>query len=451
MPMMSKTMKLVISRTIPLTVGMFAIMLVQLVDSIFIGMLGTDELAVHGITLPFQALLIGIQVGIGVATTSIISQACGAKLASKSTATATISLVAGSIFIALICVTLWLAKSPIFWSFTSSDTSVAQQQILQSLFNQYWPFWLLSALSVAVLYLTSCIYRANEDTKVTGKMFMLASVINLILDPIFIFMFDLGLVGAALASTLGYSVCALYMVIKAKQAGWLRAIRNDHVHIKYFIELFRMVVPTTMNQMLPSLSAFISMVLISRMGTDAIAFWSLLSRMESFLLVFTLALTMSIPPMIGRYLGEGKSAEITDLLLSTAKFLLIFHMGLAVLLMISSDALIPLISQDEHISAWLKFALLVVPFSYAPLGLCMLLVSVCNALRLPKAALLISFVRLIVLYVPAVLIGSLSHDIKMTIVAVSVAHVLAGCYAWFKLKQHLKAGESQFMIPANQN
>lgn len=79
MQMRSATLKTIIEKTLPLTLGVFAIMMVQLVDSIFIGQLGVNELAVHGITLPFQAAFTGVQVGIGVAATSIISQAVGQK------------------------------------------------------------------------------------------------------------------------------------------------------------------------------------------------------------------------------------------------------------------------------------------------------------------------------------------------------------------------------------
>ncbi|MEF1307568.1 MATE family efflux transporter, partial [Vibrio owensii] len=67
----SSTLKSVLEKTLPLTVGLFAIMSVQLIDAVFIGMLGVNELTVQGITMPFQAGFIGIQVGIGVAATSI--------------------------------------------------------------------------------------------------------------------------------------------------------------------------------------------------------------------------------------------------------------------------------------------------------------------------------------------------------------------------------------------
>lgn len=217
MSLFSNTLTLIIERTLPLTVGLFSIMLVQLVDSIFIGMLGLDALTVHGITLPFQSAIIGVQVGIGIAVTAIISKAYGAKDKVQSRSIASIGILFGTGFISLLCIALWLASTPILTIFIPAQTTAAQLDKLASLFNLYWPFWLLSATSSAALYLLTCVFRANQDTKTTGTMFLLASLINALLDPLFIFVFDMGIIGAAIASTLGFSYCAFYMLIKAKK------------------------------------------------------------------------------------------------------------------------------------------------------------------------------------------------------------------------------------------
>lgn len=434
----SPSLKLVISRTLPLMVGLFAIMLVQLVDSIFIGMLGVDELAVYGVTLPFQAALIGIQVGIGVAATAIISQAAGAKQDGKSAATATITVVFGIFFISMVCLLLWGLNERVFALFISTEITREKFELLLGIFNCYWPVWLLSCITVAALYLVTCVYRANGDTKTTGTMFVAASIINLILDPVLIFLFEMGIEGAAIASSVGYAGSALYMLFKVRGKQWFRPVYFSAATLSYFSELIRVTIPTTVNQILPSASAFVGMMLISRMGTDAIAFWSLLSRIESFLLVFTLALTMSIPPMIGHYLGECRQDKISDLLITTAKFLLLFHIGIAFLLAMGADMIIPVISKDVRINAWLEVALWIIPLSYGPLGLCMLVVSVFNALGGPKTALMVSFIRLFILYIPAIWIGSISASVVNTVIAATIANVMAGIFAWFKLKQYIK-------------
>ncbi|MEZ9869247.1 MATE family efflux transporter [Vibrio sp. 10N.261.51.A4] len=437
MSLLSTTLKIIIERTLPLTVGLFAIMLVQLVDSVFIGMLGLDELAVHGITLPFQAAIIGVQVGIGVAATSIISQACGANNRVQSTSTATISVLVGTVFISLICCVLWLLESSILKAFIAPDITAQHLNTLAEIFSFYWPFWLLSAVSVAALYLMTCVYRANDDTKTTGRMFLLASIINLVLDPILIFGLDMGIIGAAIASTIGYASCAHYMLVRAKKNGWLNSVSACFKTLQFMVALARMSSATILNQLLPSVSAFICMLLISRISTDSIAFWSLLARLESFLLVFTLGLTMSVPPMIGRYLGEKKHREIGLALTSVSRFLILFHLVLALALALNAWWIIPLLSNEVLIQSWFSLAVWVVPFSYAPLGLCMLVVSVFNALGEAKLALKVSLARLFIFYVPAIWLGASTGDIINVVYSAFIANTLAGAYAWYQLNRSM--------------
>ncbi|WOT03589.1 MATE family efflux transporter [Shewanella youngdeokensis] len=435
MSLFSTTLKLIIERTLPLTVGLFAIMLVQLVDSVFIGMLGLEQLAVHGITLPFQAAVTGVQVGIGVAATSIMSYACGSQNTEKARATATISVVWGTVFISLICIILWLLEAEIFSAFVSSDVSAQHLHTLAQTFKLYWPFWLLSTVAVAALYLLTCVFRANGDTKTTGRMFLLASLINLILDPVLIFLLDMGIIGAAIASTIGYGCCAIYMFISAKRKYWLNTMATCFTARSIIVQLVRISGATVANQLLPSVSAFICILLIARISTESIAFWSLLVRLESFLLVFTLALTMSVPPMVGRYLGELRYSKINQLIMLTSKLLMLFHLFIALVMVLSATWLVPLLSNDLVIKNWFSIAMWVMPFSYAPLGLCMLVVSVLNAVGEPKQALKVSIVRLFILYVPAIWVGASTGVINNVVYSAFIANALAGAYAWLTLKR----------------
>lgn len=430
---LSPNLKLVIRKTLPIMFGLFAIMLVQLVDSIFIGMLGVNELAVQGITLPFQSLLIAIQVGFGVTATAIIARALGAKQFTKSCTIATMAVVFALFVIASLCFVLLILSDSVFAAFISPAITVQKFALLQSIFNHYWPAWLLSGFMVAALYLTTCVCRANGDNHTTGSLFFAASIINLILDPLLIFTLQLGITGAAVATTIGYASCTLYLIYKVHNKHWFTFIAANATNLDYFSKFIKMASTTIINQMLPAISAFIALFFISRIGSDAIAFWNLLSRIESFLLVFTLAITMSIPPIISRYLGSQQFDDIKDIVITTAKFLLFFHITIATLIALSSDLFIPLFTQPAILTTWLEKALWLVPFSYAPLGLCMMTVSVLNALGENSKALFVSFTRLFVFYIPAIWIGSTNGDLLDIIIAVTFANVMAGLWAWFKL------------------
>ncbi|MGR5126035.1 MATE family efflux transporter [Photobacterium swingsii] len=432
------TCKLVINRTMPLTLGVFAIMLVQLVDAVFIGKLGVNELAVHGMMLPFQAGFIGLQVGVGVAATSIIACAIGAKQQQKAAYVATSSLAFGVALVAMAALVLFTLSDWVFSLFAPDQMNVQQFEQLHGIFNQYWVFWLLSAVSVAFLYLLTCIYRANGDTKIVGIMFAAASVINLILDPILIFGLKMGITGAAVATSIGYLSCAGFMVMKAKRLSWFSALYFSPQTRQYCAELVRMAIATILNQILPSACAFITLMLIASMGTDAMAFWSLLARLESFMLVFTLALTMSVPPMIGRYLGANERVKIVVLLKAAFQIIIAIHLAMTLVLLLGAQTLTAVMTQDPALQLWLKDALWLMSLSYAPLGICMLVASVFNALRVPKLALLVSFSRLFILYIPALWLGTASGDLFYVIVAAMCANILAGAFAWFKLNTYIR-------------
>ncbi|MCW8977405.1 MAG: MATE family efflux transporter, partial [Marinobacter sp.] len=66
------------SMTWPMLFGVLSLMTFQLADSAFVGQLGRDPLAALGFTLPMQQLIIGLQVGLGIATTAIVSRTLGA-------------------------------------------------------------------------------------------------------------------------------------------------------------------------------------------------------------------------------------------------------------------------------------------------------------------------------------------------------------------------------------
>ncbi|MDV7105273.1 MATE family efflux transporter [Vibrio sp. TH_r3] len=431
----------IIAHTLPLTLGVLSLMLVQLVDSIFIGRLGIDALTAQGITIPFHTLFIGIQVGIGVAATSIISQAVGSKNKPSATKTATIAILSGGVVLSLLSILLWI-KRPFFHSLfdnfdndTISNHSLDNGNVINELLNQYWSVWLISVVLGALMYFISAIYRANGETKAPGYFLVLASLINLILDPLLMFTFDMGIKGAALASSASYIICIFIMIMKVKKKGWFCFSLLDRTSIDYFRSLINMAIPTVANQILPSISAMTVTYLIAQLGASSVAFWTLFSRIEMFVLVLSLSLTMSVPPLVGRYIGETKIEKVTQLVFNAASIVVIYHLIIAITLAIFAPYIANLLTTDTRLSDSLSYALIFVPLSYGPLGLCMLIVSVFNALCEPKKALILSSLRLFVFYIPATFIGVSMGSLENVLWAVFVANILAGSTAWFMFYQ----------------
>ena len=183
--------------TWPMLFGVTSLLGFQLVDSAFVGQLGVAPLAALGFTVPVQQLIIGLQVGLGIATTALVSRALGADRGERAREMGGLVLMAGTVLIFLLCLGLWLLRAPLLSLLGADDK-------LMPLISAYWLPWLLSAWLGALLYFGYSIARANGNTRLPGMLMGLTSLINLILDPLFIFVFDWGLPGAAWATTVAF-------------------------------------------------------------------------------------------------------------------------------------------------------------------------------------------------------------------------------------------------------
>ncbi|MFA0411785.1 MATE family efflux transporter, partial [Vibrio splendidus] len=99
--------------TWPMLFGVLSLMSFQLVDSAFIGQLGVLPLAVQGFTLPIQMIIIGIQVGLGIATTAVIARAIGANETRYAKQLGGLVIAMGSVSVALFSVIIYLLRGPI--------------------------------------------------------------------------------------------------------------------------------------------------------------------------------------------------------------------------------------------------------------------------------------------------------------------------------------------------
>jgi len=409
--------------TWPMLFGVLSLMSFQLVDSAFIGQLGILPLAAQGFTLPIQMIIIGIQVGLGIATTAVISRALGAKQTQYAKQLGGLVLTIGGIGVAVICGLLWLIREPIL-VLLSAPASV--YPVIES----YWPVWLVSAWVGAVLYFYYSICRSNGNTMLPGTMMMATSAINMVLDPIFIFTFDLGINGAAIATIIAFGIGVLFVAPKVTQKHWICFNWSNLDVASSMRSLGNIMGPAMTSQLLPPLSSMLATKLLASYGATAVAAWALGSRFEFFSIVSVLALTMSMPPMVGRLLGENKIAEIRELVTIACKFILGFQFFIALITFMVSNQLADLMTSESNVASILNSHLLIVPLSLGPLGICMLMVSVSNALAKSYTALAISALRLFAFFLPCLWIGSQIADIQGLFVGALVGNVLAGLTAW---------------------
>nr|WP_267905962.1 MATE family efflux transporter [Marinomonas spartinae] len=416
--------------------GVLSLMSFQLVDSAFIGQLGVLPLAAQGFTLPIQMIVIGLQVGLGIATTAIISRALGAKNTRYAKQLGGLVLMMGSLGIAFFTVLIWLLRHPILALLSAPDS-------VYPVIDSYWPHWLLSAWVGALIYFYYSICRSNGNTLLPGIMMIVTSLLNLALDPIFIFTLHFGINGAAIATTVAFGVGVLIVAPQVARKRWITFDWKDLKVSKSLADIGHIMGPAMVSQLLPPVSSMLATKLIAGFGTAAVASWALGSRFEFFSIVSVLALTMSMPPMVGRLLGEGRLGDVRYIVRLACRFVLAFQLFIAVVTFFISGLLAGLMTSDKEVSGILHWHLMIIPLSLGALGVCMLMVSISNALGKSYTALTISALRLFAFFLPCLWIGSQIAGLKGLFFGVLIGNILAGICAWFMYQRALVQVENR--------
>lgn len=423
--------------TWPMLFGVLSLMSFQLVDSAFIGQLGVLPLAAQGFTLPMQMVIIGLQVGLGIATTSLISRILGQGDEQRAKQLGGLVVITGAISVLGVCLLIWVSRGAILSLLSAPDD-------VYPVVDQYWPVWLLSAWTGAMVYFAYSLCRANGNTMLPGIMMVITSLLNIVLDPLFIFTLDMGLVGAAWATVISFTIGMLVVFPKVLQRHWM-SFNWEGLDISASIkELVHIMAPAMMSQLLPPLSSMLATKLVAGFGAATVGAWALGSRLEFFSIVIVLALTMSMPPMVGKMLGSGDTDKIKQLIRLAVKFVLGWQLAVAVILFVTAPVLSTLLASEASVQGVLLIHLAWVPISLGPLGICMLMVSVCNALAMPMRALWISALRLFVCFLPVLWLGSQLGGIPGLFIGATAGNILAGLMAWLFYQRGIKTIELKY-------
>lgn len=423
-------------QTWPMTLGVLALLGFQLTDSAFIARLGTAPLAAQAYTFPLSFLIIGIQVGLGIAIAALISRALGAGEAQRARRLGSLVLLLGAAVLGGLALLLWLIQAPIFTLLGADSATLA-------LIRAYWAPQLLAAWLGALLYFGYSLFRAHGDTRLPGKLMVLTSLANLVLDPLLIFGLGpwegWGLPGAAWATVLAFALGLIIVGRRLAGRAWL-ALEGLLDEARRSARPFLGIAgPAMVGQLMPPLAAMLAIAVVATLGETSVAAWGLASRLETLSLVVVLALTMSLPPWLGRCYGAGDWAQVDRLLRLAVRVVVGWQLALGGVLALLAPWVAAGLSGNPEVQQDLALLIRFLLPSYALLGLCMLMVSAGNALGWPLRSMLMSAARLFLCYLPCLWLGARLGDLVGLAAGAALGNLLAGALAWQWSRRLLRA------------
>lgn len=391
--------------TIPMTYGMILLMTFNLIDTFFVGLLGTQPLAAISFTFPITFTIISLTIGLGIGTSAVIAKYLGSndEVSAKNVATSSILLT--GILVAFIAVLGFYYTDDIF-------ILLGAEPSLLPLIHDYMDYWFLGCICLIGPMIGNAILRASGDTKTPSMIMGSAGLINAILDPMLIFGFGpipaMGIKGAAIATLISW-VFGLFLVL------YLLAVKRDLIHKKIvslslFIqssrEVLRIGLPAAGANMLTPIAAAVLTAIVASYGESAVAAFGVGSRIESIACLVVLAMSMTLPPFISQNLGAGNMARVEEGYKTAIKFSLIWQLGIYIVLAISAPFIADVFSTEKEVADLIKLYIWILPLGYGLQGVIILTNSSFNALHKPMTALVLSLLRLFVFYVPLAYAGS---------------------------------------------
>jgi len=396
--------------TIPMIYGMVLLMTFNLVDTFFVGLLGTQPLAAISFTFPITFTVISLTIGLGIGTSAVIAKALGKgnDESAKNSGTAAIYLAA--IVVGILSFIGYCFIDEMFLLLGASEA-------LLPLIHQYMDIWFIGSVCLIGPMIGNAILRASGDTKTPSIIMGSAGLINAVLDPIFIFGIGpvpaMGIQGAAIATLISWVfglLLVLYIVGVKRQL-----IHTTLLSLKTFIAsskgILHIGLPAAGANMLTPLSAAILTAIVANYGDSAVAAFGVGSRIESIACLVVLAMSMTLPPFISQNFGAGNMHRVEKSYKASVKFVLAWQLFIYVILVLIAPFIADIFSKEQVVADIIVLFIWILPLGYGLQGIIILTNSSFNALHKPMVALMLSVIRLFVCYVPLAYLGSVYYGI----------------------------------------
>lgn len=417
----------------PMMIGILSIMAMYLVDTYFIGQLGKNPLAAMGFIFPVINLLNGIAFGIGAGASSVIARAIGSKDTDRVKQLTTQSLLLALSLAVAFAIGGFFTIEPLFLALG------APAPLLPIIFD-YMSIWFLGCFLVVIPMVGNSAIRAAGNSLTPSVVMVSVAIVNMILDPIFIFgLFGvpaMGVQGAAIATITAYSVSffiAIYvLVFRLNMIAWQHCIAKV---MDGWREILKIGIPSIGNNLIAPLSILIATWFVSQHGIAAVAGFNVAVRIETFSIIPLMAVASIMGPFMGQNLGAQKPERMRSAILYAYCSAFGWGLFVAILLWFIREPIARLFSNEANVLQTTAQYLLIIPWSYGLLGITMATAASATGMGSAIPALMLTLVRLLILYLPLALVGSSLFGVIGIFSANFTANTITGLVAMIWLKR----------------
>lgn len=411
------TRRCLMAMALPMIAAMFLNMAYNLVDSLWIGnLLGKTAYAALTNSTPIILILTSVAMGSTNGVSILLSQAIGSKDKRKTESLIATSLIVAIVFSLLVTLILELCLPTILGALnTPAET--------YDMAYSYLTIYVLGYVAVYLYLYFTAVLRSFGNSMFQAIAMLVSTVLNAILDPIFIHF--IGFQGAAIATLLSQIVCLVFMVI------YLKKKKLFYLHITWFdkndvLPLIQKAIPSVIQQSIPAISTTFLTGLVSTYSITAIAAYGITGKLETILFYPAMALNMVLTTIVGQCIGGQRTDRAKDYLKCALKYGCLLLAILSIVIVVFSKQLSGFFVNSSDVADIVGVYFFIVGIGYLLNTITNSFLGVLNGFGKPAKSMVLMIFYYIVVRMPlAYLLSFLGFGLNGIWFAILISHICA--------------------------
>ncbi len=387
--------------SLPATLGMLVMATYNIVDTIFVGRLGSQAIAALSIAFPIQMLLGAVGIGTGVGAASLISRSLGAgdreEAESAAGQVVTLALLFG--LVTALIGFLYLRPLLVFLGTTAE---------ILPLTKEYMIVITGGSVMLFLIMILNNVVRAEGNPLLSMKVMIASALINIALDPIFIFLLGMGVQGAAVATVLSKIVGVAIMLYHFFWGKSVLKLHRSRLRLRWgtILNIYRIGFPAMVMKLSTNIALIMANNILAGYGHIPIAVMGLVFRLQMFSFMPVFGISQGLLPIIGFNYGAGKPGRIREALLKGAAISTAANILAAAAFLINPVFFLGLFSSEKELLSIGSEALRIMVVMFPLIGIQIVSTTFFQAIGKGLPSLLLSLMRELMLFIPFVLVMS---------------------------------------------
>lgn len=362
---------------IPMMLEMAMEAVFAVVDIAFVSRLGTNAIAAVGLTEALITVLYAVAIGLGMAVTAMVSRRIGAKDRDAAARVTGQAIWIGAVLAVAIGVSGVVYAADLLRMMGASDGVVAEGQGFMAML-------LGGSASILYLFLLNAAFRGAGDAPVALRSLTLANALNIVLDPCLIFGLgpfpEMGVTGAAVATTIGRGIGVAYLVYYLFGGNGRLQLRLKHLSPapQLMLQMIR-ISAGGIGQFLISTSSWIAVMrVVSLYGSAAIAAYTVALRLIEFAILPAWGLGNAAATLVGQNLGAEKPERAEQSVWRASKYNAIFMTAVGIVMILLAPQIVSLFSTEPEVIRYGTSCLRILGVGYPMYAVGMIIIQALN-------------------------------------------------------------------------